>query len=43
MFFMHFRKIAVAHNGEQFGKNQTRRGEADGVSAAVPQAGSEPW
>ena len=43
MFFMHFRKIAVAHSGEQFGKNQTRRGEADAVSAAVTQAGSEPW
>ena len=43
MFFMHFRKIALEHCGEQFGKDQTRRWEADGVSAAVTQDGSEPW
>ena len=43
MFFMHFRKITLEHCGEQFGKDQTRRWEADGVSAAVTQDGSEPW
>ena len=43
MFFMHFRKITLEHCGEQFGKDQTRQWEADGVSAAVTQDGSEPW